>query len=247
MGKKQLRYKTGFEIMAKALIFVGVVTIILFMCFTLNAGYTITGELGDNPTNTVGAFVSGTAGTLFSLAGVLLFFQALKFQQEELSLQRQELAETREVLKQQQQSIEEQAKTLKQQQFQTTFFNILEKLNKIRPELKFFTDKLAEFKDRVNGLRTESQLRIHKEYFELLTLIFEMIKHEDDFHFYFRLVKASCTTYEFETFLYYATIDDAAHEVIKGMDVIFYIDPRHSTDYLKKCLGDVNFEIKLMH
>jgi hypothetical protein len=90
-------------------------------------------------TGTFGDYVGGIAGSLWSLAGVGLFYLALKSQQDaledqqkatranvealdvqksELKLQREQLAATRDVFN-------EQSRTLKLQQFEATFFNLL--------------------------------------------------------------------------------------------------------------------------
>jgi hypothetical protein len=96
------------------------------------------GKLGD--------YIGGIAGSIWALAGVILFYvallaqkdalrdqqkatqtnadslnkqiEALNFQKEELVLQREELQATRAVFT-------EQSQTLKLQQFETTFFNLL--------------------------------------------------------------------------------------------------------------------------
>ncbi|NPD45118.1 putative phage abortive infection protein [Lentimicrobium sp. S6] len=89
------------------------------------------GQLGD--------FIGGIVGSIWALAGVILFYVALNEQREdiktnkevliaqvkaleqqieEFELQREELAETREVFK-------IQSETLKLQQFESTFFNLL--------------------------------------------------------------------------------------------------------------------------
>ena len=86
-----------------------------------------------------GDFVGGIVGSIWALAGVVLFYvalseqrndfktnrkvlksqtKALKQQIKEFELQREELSETRKVFK-------TQSKTLKSQQFESTFFNLV--------------------------------------------------------------------------------------------------------------------------
>ena len=72
-----------------------------------------------------GDFIGGIVGSVWALAGVLLFYAALheqrkefKLQSKEFELQRQELQETRKIF-------ELQSKTLKTQQFEETFFSLL--------------------------------------------------------------------------------------------------------------------------
>lgn len=76
---------------------------------------TITGMIGD--------FMGGVVGTIWSFAGVILFFLALRLQSKELSLQIEELKSTREVF------------TI--QQFENTFFNLLKTQNDIRLSVEY--------------------------------------------------------------------------------------------------------------
>lgn len=71
-----------------------------------------------------GDFVAGIIGTVWSLAGVILFFLALRMQSKELSLQIKELKETKDVFVIQQ-------KAIKLQQFETTFFNLIKNWKEI--------------------------------------------------------------------------------------------------------------------
>jgi hypothetical protein len=67
----------------------------------------------------LGEFFGGAVGSIWSLAGVILFFLALIYQRRELELQRQELLETRQIL-------DGQSKTIQIQQFENTFFQLLD-------------------------------------------------------------------------------------------------------------------------
>ena len=66
----------------------------------------------------VGEFLGGTVGSIWALAGVILFFMALIYQKRELVLQREELKEGRKIMK-------EQSSTIALQQFENTFFQLL--------------------------------------------------------------------------------------------------------------------------
>lgn len=65
-----------------------------------------------------GEFIGGTVGSIWALAGVILFFLALIYQKRELVLQRMELHENRKIM-------ESQSKTIAIQQFENTFFQLL--------------------------------------------------------------------------------------------------------------------------
>ncbi|MEQ8686398.1 MAG: putative phage abortive infection protein [Imperialibacter sp.] len=67
----------------------------------------------------LGEFVGGTVGSMWSLAGVIFFYLALIYQRRELELQREELLESRKIM-------DKQSKTLQTQQFENTFFQLLE-------------------------------------------------------------------------------------------------------------------------
>ncbi|WP_339812799.1 putative phage abortive infection protein [uncultured Imperialibacter sp.] len=67
----------------------------------------------------LGEFIGGSVGTMWSLAGVIFFYLALIYQRRELELQREELLESRKIM-------DKQSKTLQTQQFENTFFQLLE-------------------------------------------------------------------------------------------------------------------------
>lgn len=66
----------------------------------------------------MGEFLGGTVGSIWALAGVILFFLALIYQKRELSMQREELKESRKIM-------ENQSTTIAIQQFENTFFQLL--------------------------------------------------------------------------------------------------------------------------
>ena len=76
------------------------------------------------------------SGVFTSLAFICAIF-AVALQRKELSLQRKELEQTREELRGQKEQFEIQNKTLKRQQFENTFFNMLENQNNITYNLEF--------------------------------------------------------------------------------------------------------------
>lgn len=133
------------ERFSKILIGIGIVVIIAFTIFFLCIRETEMSAIGQ-----YGDFIGGFVGSLWALAGVVLFYVALKAQTkdfennkkvletqvaalekqiEEFQLQREELELTREVFI-------EQSTTLKIQQFESTFFNSLNLLNSITNSIK---------------------------------------------------------------------------------------------------------------
>jgi len=92
-------------------------------------------EFWTDPANfsVIGEFLGGTVGSIWALAGVILFFLALIYQKRELVLQREELKESRKIMK-------SQSQTIAIQQFENTFFQLLNfhinATNSIRDTLK---------------------------------------------------------------------------------------------------------------
>lgn len=129
------------EKFSKILIYSGI--ILIFICliiFSYNeVFFDFTKTVKADKFGQLGDIIGGFIGSLWALAGVILFYSALrdqridivnnqkalnaqidalKIQAQEFQLQRKELVETRSVFK-------EQSKTLKLQQFEYTFFNML--------------------------------------------------------------------------------------------------------------------------
>lgn len=125
------------------------VSVILFFWKTNNLS--ISTPINSEKFDQFGSFISGIVGTIWSLAGIILFYVALKEQRKdfntnqevlkiqvnaleqqirEFELQRQELELTRKVFV-------EQSKTLKTQQFDSTFFNTFTLLNNITENINF--------------------------------------------------------------------------------------------------------------
>jgi hypothetical protein len=119
---------------SKLLIGIGIFLIIVGgIVFGWNAiSFDLSQTADGNRIGLFGDFIGGIVGSIWALAGVILFYvalqsqktdilinqQALKQQIKEFELQRVELAETRKVF-------ELQSETLRIQQFESTFFNMI--------------------------------------------------------------------------------------------------------------------------
>lgn len=79
-------------------------------------------KIDEQLTGIIGDFIGGVIGTVWSFAGVILFFLALRLQSKELSLQLEEMKNTRNVFQ--------------VQQFESTFFNLLKTQNEIRQSIE---------------------------------------------------------------------------------------------------------------
>lgn len=127
---------------ATYLVLTGVAIVIISGCIFLFKGswiYDVNSEIEESKIGAFGDFIAGIVGTIFSLAGIILFYVALNEQRKdiktneealknqiqifnqqisEFEFQRKELAETRKVY-------EEQTKTLKSQRFEETFYSYM--------------------------------------------------------------------------------------------------------------------------
>tara|TARA_R110002050_G_scaffold300768_1_gene472376 strand:- start:8000 stop:8920 length:921 start_codon:yes stop_codon:yes gene_type:complete len=133
---KLLTEKFSINVLVTGIIFLGI-SIILFIWqdWTFN----IKNVINTQKISQFGDFVGGLIGSLWALAGVILFYvalteqrndfktnrevlntqaEALKQQINEFELQRKELSETRKIY-------QIQSETLKKQQFESTFFNLI--------------------------------------------------------------------------------------------------------------------------
>lgn len=96
---------------------------LLLISETYNIGGKLTPEEMAQ-TGQVGDFIGGVIGSVWALAGVFLYFSALKLQQQELKSQREEMATSQ--------------KLLDQQLFETTFFNLLKVQDNIKNSIKAY-------------------------------------------------------------------------------------------------------------
>ena len=147
-----------------------IIGIILALCglllFIWNFSYSPDQNVDSEKIAQFGDYFGGIIGSIWSLAGVILFYVALQEQRkdidinrnalekqiEEFELQRGELSETRRVF-------EEQSQTLKVQRFENTFFQLLnlhhEIVNNLQLQFPYDNDEYTKrevFKRSVNKL-----------------------------------------------------------------------------------------------
>jgi hypothetical protein len=108
----------------------------------------------------------GAINALFSGLAFSGIIYTILLQRKELSLQRKEMKDTRDVLIDQKKQLEIQNKTAKLQQFETTFFNLINYHNVISKDLKsydgkanYFTNLFYDFSTRVYDHGKESGLK----------------------------------------------------------------------------------------
>ncbi len=120
MGKTKITFGSIFANLL-SLLALGSVALGVYVCYLfikkLNAMQESIWE-DHNLLGMAGEFIGGTVGPIWALAGVILFFLALVYQKKELELQRIELQEGRKIM-------ESQSRTIAIQQFENTFFQLL--------------------------------------------------------------------------------------------------------------------------
>ena len=113
------------EKIAWGCIIVGCSVFVIYLYGLCTNEYSVLGEIKDEDierTGQIGDFFGGIIGSIWALAGVLLYFSALKMQSQELSNQIREMNDSK--------------KMMQQQQFETTFFNLLKTQQELKGSLK---------------------------------------------------------------------------------------------------------------
>ena len=105
----------SLQVAAGIAIVMGLVLIIIYF----PKHHLLSAETNQETLGLIGEFFGGTVGPIWALAGVILFYLALIYQKNELELQREELKETRKIM-------ESQSETIAIQQFENTFFQLLD-------------------------------------------------------------------------------------------------------------------------
>ncbi len=166
--------KTLTEKNSKILLWIGVILFIAGIAiFIFKESLFLESKVNAEKVAQLGDFIGGVVGSLWSLAGVILFYVALTEQRKdieinrdalnaqvsalnqqikEFELQRTELSETRKVF-------EEQSETLKIQRFENTFFQLL--------------NLHHELVDKLNFSKVSMMINISMEKREVLSKAFE--------------------------------------------------------------------------
>jgi len=111
------------------------------------------GSLSDY--GSVGSYIGGIVGSLWSFAGIILFFIAIRLQKKELELQIQELKETKE--------------TFQIQNFESTFFNLLNRQNEILQSIEY------DYNPKINMPNLFEKNQNGLEFFVYSTTIFRSL------------------------------------------------------------------------
>jgi len=165
------------EIIYKLALWLLLILIPLVVFFLWENNYSINAPIDDGKFGTFGDFVGGVLGSIWSLCGVLLFYNALKEQRsdfqtnrtaldkqvdalktqsDEFKLQRQEFSLQRDELRQSRNVFKEQSKTLMQQRLDSIYFSLLDLYNTVISELNNNCAKGNYFKELKSELYTHT-------------------------------------------------------------------------------------------
>ncbi len=114
-----------YEYVAYFCLAVGLICFLVFWMVLRKNGWGIADNVDVNSIDAsakVGDFVGGVIGSFWALAGVFLYFSALRMQSKEIANQVKEMSESK--------------KLSNQQQFETSFFNLLRTQQEIKNDLK---------------------------------------------------------------------------------------------------------------
>lgn len=157
------------EVIAYVITFIGVVVMIIFL-INLSSTYGIGGYLSTDDmaaTGQVGDFMGGVIGSLWALAGVFLYFSAVKMQNKELENQAKYRRED---------AIMDAIKD-----FESTFFSLLDSQRKIKTELVGdFDDVKMENGNKMDGeTLSASGNEFFKEAYIVLQKLYSFTERND--------------------------------------------------------------------
>ncbi|MCX6155889.1 MAG: hypothetical protein NT007_17215 [Candidatus Kapabacteria bacterium] len=119
--------QSKLEKVAMKLIVSGIVMVIVIFLFLIGhvAFKSLIPVEDVNLFGNIGQLLEGTVGTLWTLAGVLLFYEAMNIQREELVGQKKELELQHQDIMEQTHELKMQNKLLNVQQFESTYFQLI--------------------------------------------------------------------------------------------------------------------------
>ena len=180
---------------SKILMWIGILLFIIgIIIFIWNdTVFQSNGLLNSEKVGQFGDFVGGLIGSLWAFAGLILFYVALKEQRidlqtnkdvlvtqvqalekqiEEFELQRKELQLTRDIFK-------EQRDTLRLQQFESTFFNMVNLHHRLVDSIDVTTEKLNDFTMEFDK-ETLTSRDCFKYFYQKYIDIFKIISKKND-------------------------------------------------------------------
>lgn len=211
--------------------------------YDAEAGTPIWGERGTfgDMFGSVNALFSGLAfaGIIFT---VLLQRQELQLQRHELKLQREEIIESRKELAGQREQLEMQSKTFARQNFESTFFNLVQKLREVTGsqlegtnltfqsvrdrslhgvrKLKISPDNLVDCVDQVVSVQIRNSQDVLDIYHQVLLTVLRYVDESDQENkrFYADVVRCSLSHTQLFCVFYATALDqDPRHRDLRAL------------------------------
>ena len=102
---KNILKEVTAERVAWTMVSIGIICFLVYFLTMALSGYKMFGNLVDadiEVTGQIGDFFGGVVGSIWALAGVLLYFSALKLQNKQLIAQQEDMAQNKSLMSQQQ-------------------------------------------------------------------------------------------------------------------------------------------------
>lgn len=122
---KNILKEVTAERVAWTMVSIGIICFLVYFLTMALSGYKMFGNLVDadiEVTGQIGDFFGGVVGSIWALAGVLLYFSALKLQNKQLIAQQEDMAQNKSLMS--------------QQQFENIYFGLLRTQQELKSELK---------------------------------------------------------------------------------------------------------------
>jgi len=135
-----LKKRSPYKILAIVFIAIGILISLLFLLIILKQEYLNNAIFDLTKLSDFGSFIGGIVGSLWSLAGVLLIFQALTDQKEVTELNFKTYQAQVEEFKLSQESFLKQSQIHNIQNFETTFYFLLKQFFEVEQSLEIYED-----------------------------------------------------------------------------------------------------------
>ena len=169
--KKAIRFRSfSYESFSITLIWTGVIIMIIFFVFLAADAFVFQWMSieQDSRLGNLGQILEGTVGSVWALAGVILVYEALRFQRLELKAQRQEFELNRQEVMEQTLQLRLQNITLQSQAFESTYFQLLSLHNEIVSSIQ------------IDGASLGKHLKGRKCFHEYFTIFIDIYNNNID-------------------------------------------------------------------
>jgi hypothetical protein len=200
-----------------------ILSVISFCCIIISAivfcvfgSWNFSQILDESKIGQFGDFIGGVIGTILAFVAAILYYVALREQRKDIAInqqsaklqnealikqieefekQKEELELTRKVYEQQSKTMREQERTMKLQQFESTFYSLLNVCISIKTELNKYSDQHNYFKVKYNELLSLSGKDINQNLSStechkivVTSYIDLFLKHKGELSHYFKSI-----------------------------------------------------------